>query len=152
MKVWCITLMKLRNKLFLTIVLLLFINNAIGATNLFNEGKKFFDNKKYEKSKFYFQKNLVFNPKDANSYLYLAKIYQIEENERKVEKNLDTALLLEPTNEEAMFMKIDIELKKSNFSVVKELKSNFEKICTSLCEKIVLIDERLKNFDVSSES
>ena len=51
-----------------------------------------------------------------------------------------------------MFMKIDIELKKSNFSVVKELKSNFEKICTSLCEKIVLIDERLKNFDVSSES
>ena len=152
MKVWCITSMKLKNKIFFSIVLILFTSNAIGAINLFNEGKKFFDNKKYEKSKFYFQKNLVFNPKDANSYLYLAKIYQIEENEREVEKNLDTALLLEPTNEEAMFMKIDIELKKSNFSVVKELKSNFEKICTSLCEKIVLIDERLKNFDVSSES
>ena len=71
---------------------------------------------------------------------------------KKAEKNLDTALLLEPTNEEAMFMKIDIELKKSNFSEVKELKSNFEKICTSLCEKMVLIEERLKKFDVSSES
>ena len=152
MKVWCITSMKLKNKLFFSIVLILFTSNAIGAINLFNEGKKFFDNKKYEKSKFYFQKNLVFNPKDANSYLYLAKIYQIEENEKEVEKNLDTALLLEPINEEAMFMKIDIELKKSNFSVVKELKSNFEKICTSLCEKITSINERLKNFDTSNES
>ena len=144
--------MKLKNKFFLSIFLMLITSNAIGAINLFNEGKKFYENKKFEKSKFYFQRNLVFNPKDANSYLYLAKIYQIEENEKEVEKNLDTALLLEPTNEEAMFMKIDIELKKSNFSEVKELKSNFEKICSSLCEKIVLIDERLKNLDVSSES
>ena len=96
MKVWCITSMKLKNKLFFSIVLILFTSNAIGAINLFNEGKKFFDNKKYEKSKFYFQKNLVFNPKDANSYLYLAKIYQIEENDKEVEKNLDTAFFWNP--------------------------------------------------------
>ena len=51
-----------------------------------------------------------------------------------------------------MYMIIDIELKRSNFSKVKELRANFEKICTSLCEKITSINERLKNFDTSNES
>ena len=51
-----------------------------------------------------------------------------------------------------MYMIIDIELKRSNFSKVKELQSDFEKICTSLCEKISSIKERLKNFDTSNES
>ena len=45
-----------------------------------------------------------------------------------------------------------IELKRSNFSKVKELQADFEKICTSLCEKITSINERLKNFDTSNES
>ena len=62
-----------------------------------------------------FQRNIVFNPKDAKSYLYLAKIYNSEENEREEEKNLNTTLLLEPNNEEAMFMLINIRLKRSNY-------------------------------------
>ena len=72
--------------------------------------------------------------------------------EKETEKNLNSTLLLEPDNEEAMYMIIDIELKRSNFSKVKELQADFEKICTSLCEKITSINERLKNFDTSNES
>ena len=72
--------------------------------------------------------------------------------EKEKEKNLNSTLLLEPDNEEAMYMIIDIELKRSNFSKVKELQADFEKICTSLCEKITSINERLKNFDTSNES
>ena len=151
MIVWYITLMKLKNKFFVIFFLLIF-TSAFASENLFNDAQSLYEKKEYEKSKFLFQRNLVFNPKDAKSYLYLAKIYEIEENEKETEKNLNTTLLLEPNNEEAMYMIIDIELKKSNFSKVMELQSDFEKICTSLCEKIASIEERLKNFDTSNES
>ena len=126
--------MKSKNKIFIIFYLLIF-TNGFASENYFDNAKNLYAKKEYEKSKFLFQKNLVFNPKDAKSYLYLAKIYEIEENEKEIEKNLNTTLLLEPDNEEAMYMIIDIELKRSNFSKVKELQSDFEKICTSLCEK-----------------
>ena len=103
------------NKIFKLIVLIYFfifsVNLALSAENFFEEALKMYQDKEYDDARFMLERNIVFNPKDANSYLYLAKIYQIEENEKEVEKNLDTALLLEPINEEAMFMKIDIELK-----------------------------------------
>ena len=143
--------MKLKNKFFVIFFLLIF-TSTFASENFFDSAINLFEKKKYEKSKFLFQRNLVFNPKDSKSYLYLAKIYEIEDNEKEMEKNLNTTLLLEPDNEEAMYMIIDIELKKSNFSKVMELQSDFEKICTSLCEKIASIKERLKNFDTSNES
>ena len=101
---------------------LLIFTNGFASENYFDNAKNLYAKKEYEKSKFLFQ------------------------------KNLNTTLLLEPDNEEAMYMIIDIELKRSNFSKVKELQSDFEKICTSLCEKIASIKERLKNFDTSNES
>ncbi len=143
--------MKLKNKFFVTIFLLIF-TSTFASENFFDNAQNLYKKKEYEKSKFLFQRNLVFNPKDAKSYLYLAKIYEMEENEKETEKNLNTTLLLDPDNEEAMYMIIDIELKRSNFSKVMELQSNFEKICTNLCEKIASIKKRLKNFDTSNES
>ena len=108
--------------------------------------------KKYEESKFLFQRDIVFNPKKANSYLYLAKIFKLEENLREEEKNLNTAILLDPKNEEAIFLLMDIEIERSNFAKVKELKKNFEKICSNLCQQISSIDEKMKNFDTKNES
>ena len=125
---------------------------GVSQENFFKDAQNFFKEEKFDKAKFLFQKNLVFNPKDSNSYLYLAKIYKIEENEKETEKNLNSTLLIDPSNEEAMYMKMDIELTKSNFSKVKELKSDFENICDKLCDKITSIQERLKNFDSSNES
>ena len=127
-------------------------NFSLGSEKYFNKGLELFNKKKFEDARFMFERSIVFNPKHSNSYLYLAKIYEIEENEKETEKNLNSTLLLEPDNEEAMYMIIDIELKRSNFSKVKELQADFEKICTSLCEKITSINERLKNFDTSNES
>ena len=94
----------------------------------------------------------MFNPKDSKSYLYLAKIYESEENEIEEEKNINTTLLLEPDNEEAMHMLIDIKLKKSDYEKVKELRTKFEMICKSLCSKIKSIDERLTNIEAKNES
>ena len=141
-------------KLFVSILLLcIFISTEVYAKeNFFDEAKNKYDEKKLEDSKFLFQRNIVFNPKDAKSYLYLAKIYNSEENERKEIKYLKTALLLEPDNEEAMYMLIDIELKKSNFSEVKKLTKNFIIICSSFCDKTKSINERLKNIEAKDES
>ncbi len=130
-----------------------FLTFKVFATeNFFDEAKKLYDKGKIEESKFLFQRNIVFNPKDSKSYLYLAKIYDSEENEEEEEKNINTTLLLEPNNEEAMYMLIDIKLEKSDISKVKELREKFEIICNSLCSKIDSIDERLSNIDVKSES
>ena len=140
-------------KLILGIILFLnFTNLVIAKENFFNSAKNKFDEKKLEESKFLFQRNIVFNPKDAQSYLYLAKIYNSEENEKEEEKNLKSTLLLEPDNEEAMYMMINIELKKSNYLEVKSLIKDFTIICLKLCEKIKTINKDLKNIEPENES
>ncbi len=137
---------------FVLLIFIIIITQAIGKEDFFNEAKSLFDNGKIEESKFLFQRNIVFNPKDSKSYLYLAKIYETEKNEVEQEKNINTTLLLEPDNEEAMYMLIDIKLKKSDYEKVKELRTQFEVICKSLCMKIKSIDERLTNIEAKNES
>ena len=157
MKVWYIILIKWLDKMikniFKTLVLsLLLINNSYSKENFFNEAKKMFDNKKYEESKFLFQRDIVYNPKKAKSYLFLAKIFKIEENLKEQEKNLNVTLLLDPQNEEAIYLLMDIEIERSNFDKVKKLKEDFELICSKMCPKISSINEKLKNFDSKDES
>jgi len=108
--------------IFITLVLSLFlINNSYSKENFFNEAKKLFDSQKYEESKFLFQRDIVYNPKKAKSYLFLAIIFKIEENLKEEEKNLNVTLLLDPQNEEAIYLLMDIEIERSNFAKVKEL-------------------------------
>ena len=70
------------------------LNISLSDENFFQEGLKLYNKKKYEDARFMFEKSIVFNPKDSNSYLYLAKIYNIEEDQEKEEKNLETTLLI----------------------------------------------------------
>ena len=143
------------NKFKLTLIIFLFIiftNLSFAENNFYEEGKRKYIEKKYEESKFLFQRSIVFSPKDSNSYLYLAKIYNFEKNDKEEEKNINTVLLLEPKNEEAIYMLMKIELKKSNYSKVKELAENFSKICNTLCDKKTLILESLKNLEPKNES
>ena len=87
-----------------------------------------------------------------NSYLLLAKIYNFEKNKKEEEKNINTVLLLDPQNEEAIYILMKIELKKSNYSRVRELSENFIKVCKNLCEKNDLILKSLKNLEPKNES
>ena len=136
----------MRKLLYLILLITLSLFTDLNAKeDFFNEAKNEFDKKNYEESKFLFQRNIVFNPKNAESYLYLAKIYEVEEDKKKTKKNIETALLLEPNNEEATLMLIEIELEKSNFSVVEELLSKFEVICESKCDQKSSIRDKLKN-------
>ena len=141
-------------KLLIFFLICFGINSLTNASenNFFEEGKKLFDKENYEESKFLFQRSIVYDPKHANSYLYLGKIFKIEKNAKEEEKNINTALLLDPRNEEAMYILIDLELERSNFSKVEDLKKDFQKICSTLCEKITSIDTRLKDFEKKDAS
>ncbi len=137
-----------------TLLFFLIINfsNSALSSEYFKKGVELYDDKKYEEAKFMFEKNIVFNPKDSNSYLYLAKIYNFQDNKSKEEKNLDTTLLIEPENEEAVLMLIKISLEKSNYSKVKELSKTFENICKSLCGENKEILDKLANIEPKNES
>ena len=137
--------------LFFTIIVL-FSPHSFAGENFYNKAKEKFDQKEFEDSKFLFQRNIVFNPKDVQSYLYLAKIFNQEENQGEELKNINTTLLLEPANEEAMYMLIKIELKKSNYSKVKELKKDFLIICSKLCKKKKMINKSLKDIEPKNDS
>tara|TARA_E500000178_G_scaffold347095_1_gene399782 strand:+ start:638 stop:1078 length:441 start_codon:yes stop_codon:yes gene_type:complete len=122
-------------------------NYSLGNENFFKKGLKLYNDKKYEDARFMFERNIVFNPKDSNSYLYLAKIYNIEEDQKKEEKNLEAALLIEPNNEEAILMTMKIALEKSNYTKVKDLSKTFGKVCKKLCNENKGILETLLNIE-----
>ena len=129
-----------------------FSNSILADEKFFEKGKQKYKEKKYDDSKFLLQQSIVFDPKDAKSYLYLAKIYNHEKNRKEEEKNVNTVLLLEPKNEEATYMLMEIELKKSNYMKVKNLSETFLKICIELCDKNNLILESLINLEPKNES
>ena len=144
-----IKITKLASILIISVTL---ISSVLAENIFFEEGKTKYKEKKYEESKFLFQRSIVFNPKNTDSYLYLAKIYNSEDNKKEEEKNINTVLLLEPKNEDAIYMLMEIELKKSNYSRVKELEKNFSKICIKLCKKKDSILDKLKNLEPKNES
>ena len=139
------------NKIFKFTILFYFFLNALGISssneNFFQEGLKFFENKKYDDAKFMFERSIVFNPKDSNSYLYLAKIYNLKEDQNKEEKNLEATLLIDPDNEEALLMLMKIGLKKSNYSKIKDLSKTFTQVCKKLCGENKKILETLENIE-----
>jgi tetratricopeptide (TPR) repeat protein len=144
------------NKIFKIITLIFFLvfslNIALSKENFFDEALKMYQDKKYDDARFLLERNIVFNPKDAKSYLYLAKIYNHEENQRKEEYNLDTALLIEPNNEEVILMLMKVALKKSNYSKVKDLSQKFIKVCEKLCDENDEIQKSLENIEPQNES
>mgnify|MGYP005997339879 CR=1 FL=1 len=126
--------------------------NAISSENFFEKGLMLFNDKKYEDAKFMFERSIVFNPKDSNSYLYLAKIYNQQEDQKKEEKNLDATLLIEPNNEEAILMLMKIGLEKSNYSKVKDLSETFIQVCKNLCKENKDILDTLEIIEPKNES
>ena len=123
------------------------LNISYSNENFFKKGVKYYENERYEEARFMFERSIVFNPKNSKSYLYLAKIYNIEEEQEKEEKNLDSTLLIEPENEEAILMSMKIALKKSNYLKVKDLSKTFTQICKKLCDENKNILETLSNIE-----
>ena len=129
--------------LFLNFFTILFAEN-----NYFQEGERLFNLKKYEDSKLKFEKDIVFNPKSEKSYLYLAKIFNKEKNIYLEENNLNTVILLNPKNEEAIYLLALLNIKKSNFSKAEELIGIFKDVCNNFCSSQ---EKLLKELKISSK-
>ena len=145
-------MIRLSKLLFVLYFMMNIFNISSANENFFNKGLELFKDKKYEDARFMFERSIVFNPKDSNSYLYLAKIYNQQDDQNKEEKNLQSTLLIKPNNEEAILMMMKIGLQKSNYSKVKDLSKKFSKVCKKLCNENKDILETLKNIEPSNES
>ena len=116
-------------KLLKIIFILFFINNNLLAnTDYFNQGLILYEKNDLEKAKLKFEQDLVQNPKNEKSYLYLSK-KELEE------QNLNTVILLDPQNEEALFNLAKLKLKESDYSESKKMIENLLKFCKNYCQK-----------------
>ena len=142
--------------IFKKTIVIYFLTNifvsSIASENFFEKGLTLYENKKFDDAKFMFERSIVFNPKDSNSYLYLAKIYNAKEDQDKEEKNLDATLLIDPNNEEAILMLMNIGLEKSNFSEVKKLSNIFDEVCKNLCNENNEILKKLENLEPKNDT
>ena len=136
----------MKNLKLISILIFTFaFSNAFAEINSFQDGKNLFDEKKYDLAKFKFEKDIVFNPKNENSYLYLAKIYKIKKNDIMEESNLKTVILLNPSNEEAVRDLALLKIRKSNYSETEKLILDLKSICKELCSDTSKLQEKLNN-------
>ena len=124
--------MKILKIIFFSIIL---SSNAIAGMNYFNEGLTFYNNKEFDKAKFKFEQDIVFNPKNEKSYLYLSKIFNEQKKIELEEKNLNTVILLNPKNEEATYNLAQLRLKESDFEGSKILIEKLIIFCKEYCQK-----------------
>ena len=75
----------------------------------------------------------------------MAKIYFEQKNDKEQEKNLNTVLVLKPSNEEALFMLLSIKLEQSNFSEANKINDKFNLFCSTLCYKKEEIEIKINN-------
>jgi len=126
--------------------ILLFLPNKLMANNIyFDEGLKLFNSEKFEEAKFKFEQNIVFNPKSEMSYLYLSKIFKNLKNKNLQEKNLNTVILLNPKNEEAIYNLAKLKLETSDYQKSKELNNRLNNICDKLCNQSKKLKIEIEN-------
>ena len=135
---------------FFILFLILFSQTSINSKEgFFADGVKLFEEKKFDDSKFKFEQDIVFNPKSELSYLYLAKIFKVENNDELVEQNLNAVILINPKNEEALYLLTLLRIKKSDYNESDKLIKNFEKVCKKMCNKKSELITKLKTLEIN---
>ena len=116
-------------------------------SSYFIEGIKHFNNQEFDKSKIFFERDLVFNPKSEKSYLFLAKIFNEKKNVEEEEINLKNVLLINPKNDEAIYMLTLIKIDQSDYSEAENLINTFTLVCKSFCSKKKEIELKFKKLN-----
>ena len=129
------------------VYLFLISNGAAKESNYLKQGIELFDKKEYDKSKILFEKDIVFDPKSEKSYLYLAKIFNNNNNDSEQEVNLNNVLLLNPQNDEAIYMLVLLKIKQSDYDQTKKLFDKFVLVCKSFCSKKNEIKEKFEKLN-----
>ncbi len=125
----------IKTLLKIAFIFFIFSGNLIAKSDFFREGVILFNEKKFEEAKFKFEQDIVFNPKSELSYLYLSKIFNKQENKNLEEQNLNTVMLLNPKNEEAIYYLAKLKLSVSDYNKSKELNKKLKIICSIYCDK-----------------
>jgi len=121
--------------IFFFIFNFLILTNSYAKNSYYEKALKFFNEKNFNEAKFYFEKNVVFNPKDELSYFYLSKIASLNKDKTQEKLYLDSVLLLNPKNENALYRKIIINIDDGDFEKAKESNLIFLNVCKKLCNK-----------------
>ena len=117
------------------IITFIFQASAIAKSEYFLEGINLFNKNKFEEAKFKFEQDIVFNPKSELSYLYLSKIFNKQEKKNLEEQNLNTVMILNPKNEEAIYYLAKLKLLNSDYKKSNELNNKLKSICTKYCNE-----------------
>ena len=128
----------------LFVYLFLISSGTAKESSYFKKGIELFQKKEFDKSKILFEKDIVFDPKSEKSYLYLAKIFNNNNNDFEQEINLNSVLLLNPQNDEALYMLVLLKIKQSDYKHAKKLFDQFVSICKSFCSKKNEIQEKFE--------
>ena len=131
--------MKNKNLFFLLIFIIL-TKNLFANTNFFEEGLNLYKKNKFTDAKIKFEQDIVFNPKSELSYLYLSKIFNKQNKKKLEEQNLNTVILLNPKNEEAIYHLAKLKLSSSDYKKSKELNDKLKSLCINYCN----LSEKLK--------
>ena len=123
-------------KILSIIIIFLLIPNILSAkSEFFEEGINLFNKKKFDDAKFKFEQDLVLNPKNELSYLYLSKIFNKQEKKDLEEQNLKTVMLINPKNEEAILNLAKLKLSNSDYQGSKELNKRLKLVCNNFCDQ-----------------
>tara|TARA_A100001011_G_C14147927_1_gene772725 strand:- start:223 stop:645 length:423 start_codon:yes stop_codon:yes gene_type:complete len=126
-------------------LLFFFTNNLIANTQYYQEGLSLYKIKKFNEAKFKFEQDIVFNPKNEMSYLYLSKIFKNFEQKDLQEQNLNTVILLNPQNEEALYNLAKLKLESSDYKKSKELNDTLISLCDLFCNESIKLKTEIEN-------
>ena len=138
---------KIKNFFLIFIITMFCIQISYAKNSYFDEGEKLFKEKKFSQSKYNFEKDIVFNPKNEKSYLYLAKIFKFQKKQSLEEQNLKTVILLDPKNEEALYLLTLLKLNKSDYEGSQKLIGTFKKVCIKICDKQTELNKKFENLE-----
>ena len=128
-------------KILNSLLIVIFLPNILLAkSDYFKEGINLYNDKKFEDAKFKFEQDIVFNPKSELSYLYLSKIFNKQDKINLEEQNLNTVMLLNPKNEEAIYYLAKLKLTLSDYKKSRELNNRLKSVCKKFCSQ----SDRLK--------
>ena len=127
------------------LIICLLPNTLTANTKYFKQGIDLYKSKKFDEAKFKFEQDIVFNPKSEKSYLYLSKIFESLNKKDLQEQNLNTVILLNPKNEEAIYNLAKLKLDASDYKGSKKLNEKLITLCQKLCDKSKKLKTEIEN-------
>jgi len=126
----------MKKKLLIILLFPFLTLNSLYAKSLyFEEGVNFFQSNEFKKAQLKFEQDIVYNPKSELSYLYLSKIFKNLDKKDLQENNLNTVILINPKNEEAILNLAKLKLSTSDYKKSNDLNNSLSSFCKKLCNE-----------------